>query len=189
MDKAKIEFINQYIARCDAVENQVQAENLQREIISVFSDDIPGISKSLHRASFDFNQPATIDYLSNISILKKKLEYYKLSAERTNEIIQETKEAPAIVVNQYNQNSNTQNVTVSVQTNLEIALQQIDALPNQALSDDEKDLLRGKLTRIEEAPDKPSKWEKAKNVLKWVIDKGIEVGTAVLPYIAEVLKK
>lgn len=183
------DFIDQYIAKCDTVGNQVQAENLQREIISVFSNDIPGISKSLHRASFDFNQPATIDYLSNISILKKKLEYYKLSIESINGKKQETKEVAAVVVNQYNQNSNTQSVTVSVQISIESVMEQIDALPEQIITSEEKNALYGLLSRVESAPDKPSRWEKIKNALKWIADKGIEVGTAALPYIVDALKR
>ena len=50
-------------------------------------------------------------------------------------------------------------------------------------------MLNGKLMSIETATDKPTRWEKAKNVLKWIAEKSIEVGIAALPYIVEALKK
>ncbi len=185
MDKRKVEFINNYIKRCDAVENDVQAEYLQKEIVGVFFSDIPELTRGLERKKFESNEP--VDYMRNIRILRNKLEYYKLNASGVAEKQLEDRDVPAVVVNQYN--NNNQSLNASIQTTLEITQQQIDSLPDSLLSDDEKDLLRGKLMRIEEAPDKPTRWEKAKNALKWIAEKSIEVGTAALPYIVEALKK
>ena len=36
--------------------------------------------------------------------------------------------------------------------------------------------------------DKTTKWEKAKEILKWIADKSVDVGIAALPYIWEIIK-
>ena len=87
----------------------------------------------------------------------------------------------------------SQSVNQSVTTNVEITLDNtvsiINNLPAEVLSDDEKVYLSGILATINAASDKPTRWERAKNALKWIAEKGIEVGVAALPYIVEALKK
>ena len=187
MDKRKVEFINKYITRCDAVENQVQAEKLQQEIIGVFLSDIPNLTDGLDRNRF---RPNEADYIKNVKILKQKLKYYILCGDCEIENTQETKgEGSSVVVNVDNRSVNTQNMINTVQISIGSVMEQIDALPEHIITSEEKNALYGLLSRVESAPDKPSRWEKIKNALKWIADKGIEVGIAALPYIVDALKR
>ena len=36
--------------------------------------------------------------------------------------------------------------------------------------------------------DKKTRWEKVQDTLKWIAEKGIEIGVAALPYIAKALE-
>ena len=64
----------------------------------------------------------------------------------------------------------------------------IESIPNEKLSLDEKEQLEGKLSKLEIEKEKSKVWDKAQSVLKWIADKGVEVGIAALPYIVEMLK-
>ena len=68
-------------------------------------------------------------------------------------------------------------------------MQHINQLPESVLSTDDKALLTGKLTQISFEKEPESRWEKAKGALKWIAEKGIEVGIAALPYIVQALTK
>ena len=80
------------------------------------------------------------------------------------------------------------NTTVTVSISLTQTIENIQSLSNDIISEDDKDLLVGKLTQISTEKDKLKAWEKTKSVLKWIAEKGIEVGTVVLPYIIEAIK-
>ena len=82
--------------------------------------------------------------------------------------------------------SQTQNTNVSI--NFEQTIETINNLPEDVLSDEEKELLNGKLASLSTCKTKESRWEKAKGILKWIADKGVQVGTAALPYIMKMIE-
>ena len=64
----------------------------------------------------------------------------------------------------------------------------IQDLPETELSAEDKDILSGKIAAISSEKDKEKRWEKVSGTLKWIADKGIQVGIAALPYIAKALE-
>ena len=149
----------------------------------MFINDIPNLTSGLDRNRF---RPDEADYIKNVRILKQKLEYYILCGDSGIENTQEIKgEGSPVVVNVDNRSVNTQNMTNTVQISIESVINQAGT----TLSDEDKIALQRLLSAVEAAPDKPNRWEKAKDALKWIVEKGIVVGTAVLPYIEEALKK
>lgn len=67
----------------------------------------------------------------------------------------------------------------------------IQKLPEDVLSQEDKDELEEKLAAVEVArngKDKEKLASKVVNVLKYITDKGVEVGIAVLPYLGEIPK-
>lgn len=86
----------------------------------------------------------------------------------------------------------TQHVNQDVSTEVVITLDQviscIQDLPETALSAEDKDILSGKLAAISSEKDKEKRWEKVSGTLKWIAEKGIQVGIAALPYIAKALE-
>ena len=75
-------------------------------------------------------------------------------------------------------------VTLSLDQTIEV----INKLPEETLSPEEKIELAEKLASIFAAKDKKTKWDKAQGILKWLGDKGVEVGLAALPYIVQSLQ-
>ena len=61
-----------------------------------------------------------------------------------------------------------------------------------ALSQDEVDEILSKLSELEEIINsndrKNQKWNRAKSIIKWVADKGVDVGIAILPLLLQIDK-
>lgn len=171
---SKIELIDEYINKakeCIENENFLYAEQLNGEIINTFRNDIKYIWVGTED---DKSHP-----LQMLSLLISKLRNLKGDLE-----IEENKQnsEKALVLEQ------TLNTNISIQISFEQTISAIEAIPNETLSQDEKEQLEGKLSKINTEKDKSKLWEKAQSALKWIAEKGIEVGIAALPYIAEALK-
>lgn len=189
----KEKLIDSYIARCDNTTDRMEASKLQEEIIGVFGNEIPNIRASLDRGSYGVGSFVPVDYCGNIKLLKAKLVNHKINIKQGNTFVNNdsskgSKNGQAsVVVQQYNNQSMSSNVSVSI--TLEQTIENINQLPESALSSDDKELLAGKLAQISVEKEPESRWEKAKGALKWIADKGIEVGIAALPYIVQALTK
>ena len=81
--------------------------------------------------------------------------------------------------------SQTMQASITVSFNQTIAA--INNLPSDILSKDEKEIINGKLASLSVEKNQVSKWEKVKDILKWTIDKGIQIANIVLACIAKIL--
>ncbi len=190
----KEELIDSYIARCDSVNGSFEAKKLQEEIIGVFGNEISNIRGSLNKGFNAIGTPYdSTDYCGNIKLLRAKLVNHRINIKQGSAFVNDNsgKEAKngqaSVVVQQYNNQSMSSNVSVSI--SLEQTIENINQLPESALSADDKELLAGKLAQISVEKEPESRWEKAKGALKWIAEKGIEVGIAALPYIVQSLTK
>ena len=176
----KIQFIESYIKKCDDVEKQKNyrvADELVDEILGVFSPELP------ERGTYLYDSSNGESSIRNARLVKAKLQNYILNLK--SGLQKHLYTDNGIHVEQTNMQNVENVVSISVTQTAEC----INRLPDSILSPEEKELLNGKLMSIETATDKPTRWEKAKNALKWIAEKGIEVGIAALPYIVEALKK
>lgn len=177
----KIAIIDSYITRCENCTKE-SAEKLVNEIIAVFSKEIEGVTTNLDSYTLSIEKyynPNVIDYFGDVKLLKAKLINYKANIELEFERTKKS-EKSLVTVNQ--------STTVSISVNLEQTITLIETIPDEKLSQDEKEQLEGKLAKLSTEKDKIKLWEKSQNILKWIADKGIEVGIAALPYIVEALK-
>ena len=90
--------------------------------------------------------------------------------------------SPNTVVNITNTNSNTVTVTFdSVRKNIE---------DMTSLSEEEVQEIQNKIDEIEEIviskENKRKKWSKTKEIIKWIADKGVDVGITVLPLLLKI---
>lgn len=175
---SKIELIDAYIEKCNSCTKE-NAYPLIMEIVAVYGNEIKEICTNLDAYSWkkDFER----DYLKDIRYLKAHLINHKVNLENN---LRFTEGTPSQIFN-INQ---TQNSNISISVSLEQAITAIESISDDKLSQDEKDQLEGKLSKLNTEKDKSKLWEKTQSVLKWIADKGIEVGIAALPYIAEALK-
>ncbi|MBQ7994733.1 MAG: hypothetical protein IJ247_00735 [Bacilli bacterium] len=100
----------------------------------------------------------------------------------------ETSRDDSNYINIYNQNNNSVNVSIDIK--IEDAREKIDEL---GLSDTQYKEVMTKLSEIEELnksnESKGSKWKKAKDILKWIAEQGIQVASIIVPVIGSILTK
>ena len=183
--EGKIAWIEQHIAECDKViqgKNVSEAKKLQAKLLNHFSPELPQMRTELDRGDICTGQ---VDYLFNIDILKGTLTNYiiNLRSGLYRPFQKDTE------INLQQMALQTSETTVSVSITLEQAIENINQLPESVISTDDKELLAGKLAQISAEKEPESRWEKAKGALKWIADKGFEVGIAALPYIVQALTK
>lgn len=183
----KIKILEEYICALDdsiTKRNAEKAKELQTEIIAVYEPEIDSLKSELDNysiARFDTSTP--VDYIGDAALLKAKLQNYKLNL--ASGLYKPFQGADgAVTVTQHV----SQDVSASVVINLEQTIHSILQLPKSVLSDDEKEILSGKIASISAEKDKEKRWEKVSGALKWIADKGIQVGIAALPYITKMLE-
>lgn len=92
---------------------------------------------------------------------------------------------PQIIINNENHNENNIDISLSIQ-------QAIKQTENSGLDEETKREVLQKLEEIkqltEEKTRKKNVWEKVKNILKWVIERGIDVAAIVVPVLGGLVK-
>lgn len=91
-----------------------------------------------------------------------------------------------IVIN--NSNTNENNNCISINVSFEETRQEIEKMTK--LTEDEIAKILQKVDELEKIVNsddsKSEKWEKAKQIIKWVADKGVDVGIALLPLLLKI---
>lgn len=87
--------------------------------------------------------------------------------------------------------NNQQMTTLSMELSFSQAIEKVDALPDESLSEEEKIRLKGLLISIESASkkDKLDVVKPINEVLKMLIDKGMDVFIAAIPFISKTLEQ
>lgn len=190
----KIKLIESYIEKLQALktvsntsavatsEEQSCITKLINEVTSAFRDEFP--KETLQSISFALGYMPDNACISNyynevdvvIACLKKIAADTKIIATKGDGIQ---------VINNVSQ-SQTQSQSI------EITFSQVMSdVQNKGLSDEDLVKLTKLLTEFEnerKSKNKTSLWEKAKNVIKYLFDKSVEIGIAVLPYIVGAIK-
>jgi len=184
----KLKMLDKYIKELNtAVEekNTANAERLQTEVIAVYESEIESLRNELdnYNVAKHWGGNTSVDYIGDARLLSAKLVNYKLNL--ASGLYRHFKDADG-TVNVTQQVS--QDVTNTVTLSLEQTIKNINELPSSELSDQDKEILNGKLASISVESDKQKRWEKVGNALKWIAEKGIEVGTTALPYIVKALE-
>lgn len=183
----KIKVLEGYICALDDAitkKDVGKAKELQTEIIAVYEPEIDSLKSELDNYSLTHYGASTpADYIGDAKLLRAKLQNYKLNlASGLYKPFQGTDGAVTV----------TQHVNQDVSTEVVITLEQtisnIQSLPETALSAEDKDILSGKIAAISSEKNKEKRWEKVSGALKWIAEKGIQVGIAALPYITKMLE-
>ena len=192
----KIKLIESYIEQLQALklkdsnsvatqEESYRIEHLIREVITAFNDELSKETVQSFNVSLGFmpDNVCTSSYYNEIdraiACLKKIAADTKIAATKGDGI-------------QFNISQNQSQIQSQSQS-IEITFSQVlSDVQNKGLSAEDMVELTKLLTEFEnerQSKKKPSLWDKAKNVLKYLCDKSIEIGIAVLPYIVGALNK
>lgn len=183
----QIKIIDEYIGRLnDAIEgnDREKAKKLQTEIIAVYEPEIDSLKSELDNYNFaHFGTNTPVDYVGDAKLLKAKLQNYKLNLASGLYKPFQSAEGAVTVTQHVNQD-----VNATLVVTFEQVIHNIQQLPDSVLSDEEKEVLSGKIAAISAEKDKEKRWGKVCSALKWIAEKGIQVGIAALPYIAKTLE-
>ncbi len=120
--------------------------------------------------------------LQNVIFIKEKLELYMATLIREKEI--ESSRQSLVSINNTNNNSNSMNFNVTF-TYARSKIENMTSLAEKEI----KEVLEkvDELEKIVESQERrSSKWEKASDIIKWIADKGVDVGIALLPLLLQI---
>ena len=126
--------------------------------------------------------------LNRLEQLIEQMEVYR--AELIDEYNTEQNKTNPANININNQNNNTANASINQNITIKSTIEDINKIPDNILDKEAKEYLEEILYSIEtlKEKNKDKAKEKVFKVLKYIIDKGFEVGIAILPYLGEVSK-
>lgn len=168
-------IIDNDIVRCEeALNGNGDIRTLFAEMRSKYSPIINDFDKRLK------NMYNISDYFPNIEIMKNKLSLFKAMDYKNS--FKETE--PQTVIN----NNNTNSIVIDINITFEQARETIERMT--ALPDSEVEEILKKINELEEIVQsndrKTKKWENAKGIIKWIADKGVDVGIALLPLLLQI---
>lgn len=117
----------------------------------------------------------------NLTLLKEKMEMF-VAMGCKNIFGKDNK--PNVQINNHNSNSNVIDINVSFEQVRE-SIENMTALTNSEVEE-----ILSKIDEIEKIVQsedrKTKKWENAKGIIKWIADKGVDVGITLLPLLLEI---
>lgn len=198
-----VTLLDQYIEKLDKASSleQSEIEALIEDITRVFisQDELRELWLDYYNSYNDSD-----DLMSDVRKLKTKLEYNKAVLIDENEKVkqrakseQEQRELEKlrlqvelkktdITITNTNTNTNENNNSVSV--TFESVRDKVNNMTS--LPDEDIEEIQNRIDEIEEIVNsketKSKKWSKAKEIIKWIADKGVDVGIALLPLILKI---
>ena len=196
-----VTLLDQYIEKLDNASSleQSEVEALIEDITRVFisQDELRELWLDYYNSYNDSN-----DLMSNVRKLKTKLEYNKAVLIDENEKVkqrakseQEQRELEklrlqvelkktGITINNTNTNENNNSVSVTFES-VRDKVNNMTSLPDEDIEE-----IQNRIDEIEEIVNsketKSKKWSKAKEIIKWIADKGVDVGITLLPLILKI---
>lgn len=170
------------------VEDSMEEDEKQRLYLSItakYHSYVPKLGDGLYQYYADHGlyeevSGATLDFNLN-SIYNKLLVFQSLNYPGLGAAVNNV---PSTVVNITNNNENNNAITVS----FEKARELVNAMTS--LPDEEIEEIQKRINEIEEIinskESKSKKWSKAKDIIKWIADKGVDVGITLLPLLLKI---
>lgn len=184
--KAITDMVQRDIARCEEAQKQKEgSERLYQEYLAKYSTFYPKFKQEIPTTGKITSANSEFDFRPELAAIKTKLETLLAAGFKFELPQNEVKNAP--FVNVQLDNHNEVNITVNVTFN-EVRNQ----IQNMSeLSDDQAHEIMVKIDELEKIIDsgekKTTKWSRAKEILKWVADKGVDVGIALLPLFLKIV--
>lgn len=173
MIKKDIELCDDYISENMATNTQVNA------LLGKYIMDYPSFNKGI--IAYASVPGYETNEIENIKIIKSKLEY--LLNRVDNPDLYNDSKSSGITISTVNNNTNSNNVSL----NMSVEDIRSNINDNTYLSDSDKSELLKKLDEILELQkskdNKSQKWNKAKKILGFLLDKGADIAIMYIPQI------
>ena len=192
----RYDSLNRIINQCDQLKSIVKEyypdiedgliEKFVYRVVNTYMKEVPNIDYCTRR---DFGKKEGM--IDSLDTLKLMLSNYKDQLEDSSKMITIGDRQPQINIHTTQTNNQKQSVYIAI--SLDQVIDNIYQIPDSLVSDEEKDLLIGKLQSIEKLSNTPNQdkskiWDKAKGILLWIADKSVDAGIALLPTIPYVIQ-
>lgn len=155
--------------------NKKSRRELHNRLITKYGKIIDGFNDNMPTLFYD---ESGIQCTTNLKTMQEKLLLFKAMGY-TNAYATDTS---GITIHNSNQQSNPITIT------FDEVRQKVDDMGS--LTENEIEEIHQKIKILEEiissSERKTKKWEKAKDIIKWVADKGVDVGIAILPLLLQI---
>lgn len=197
-----VKMLDDYIEKLDNAQNLSSPDlgQLIEEITRVVFDDSEVMELCLN---YYLSYNEYDDFLSDVQKLKAKLKYKRATIIDENKTTEEheqreieklrlqvelAKESSAVHNHNINNVENKNIINNTMNISFEDARKTINDM--SSLPENEIEEIQSKINALEEIVNskesKSKKWSKAKDIIKWVADKGVDVGIALLPLILKI---
>lgn len=156
--------------------------NLYKSITAKYHSCIPNLGDGLYNYCNGFyDNVYNTSLIHNLNIIYHRLETYKLLGY-TNTNTTTTPHMPIVQIN----NNNENNISIDISfNNVKDQIENMSALNTSDIQETLKKI--DEIEAIIKSKDKKyKKWEKLKDIIIWIADKGVDVGTALLPLILQI---
>ena len=185
----KLVGLQSYIDRCnEAITSKNVPRTLLKRILAVYETEIKDLSKHLHRPH-NAAYGTTDSNIEDAIILREQLINYAANIRSEHAKMAQELELARLKqpnVSAHAESNPTQTTTVNTTVTIEQTIKNIDELPKDVLSPEDKEALKELLYSLEgtkAAKDKRKIWDKSKNLLTVILEKGFDVAIVALPYI------
>lgn len=185
---SKNAFINKYISEANQIiegKDVEKAKAYVRETIAVFKLEIPNIGSLLDYTNINSTRK---DYLNDVKMIKAHLENYRVNLK--SGALKNNEKGQVINVNASSSNTNNNSNVMTINMSIDEVRKNI--LDNTYLGDQEKEELLQKLKEIDELQKskdyKTKKWEIAKGILSFILDKGADIAIMYIPQILKAIQ-
>lgn len=170
-----IKIIDEDIKICEAFKSgqkPLDIEDYHILLKSKYAKIIEGFNEGLYDVFYDSDNSAKF---ANLESMRQKLLLFKAMGYENCV----TKKSGGITFN------NTNQLTATVNVSFADVKKQVEKMTS--LRDEEIEEIQAKIDKLElivnSTDRKTKKWDNAKEIIKWVADKGIDVGLTLLPLI------
>lgn len=159
------------------------------EITARYHNDIPNLGEGLYgyiESSGFYSKVSESSLIDNFRVIYNKM----LSFKNTGYRFKNQNNSPAQQINVHTENKNINNNSneINISLNFEECREKIQDM--SALTQSQIDEILGKVDEVERivnsSDKKAKKWDKAKEIIKWIADKGVDVGLALLPLLLQI---
>jgi hypothetical protein len=151
-------------------------------LISKYSPLIESFDENLYSLLYEKNEGLYNAYFANIKMMIEQLELSRAMGFKNMKSL--IAEGTGITINNNNTNSNTVDINVSFEQ-ARGTIENMTALP-----DPEVEEILSKIDELEKiiqsSDRKTKKWENAKGIVKWIADKGVDVGMTLIPLLLQI---
>lgn len=158
-----------------------EIDDFQSRIIDLYEDIIPNLTKNLNDDIGRYDEKYD-NLISNIRKLRERIDIFICKNEDDNLIAQKDNQRDTIVVSQ------SVNNTITIEANFNNAREDIGNMSSLTESQINEIMSRiDELEKIVQSKDaKTKKWDNAKEIVKWIADRGVDVALTLLPLLLNI---